>query len=540
MRKKSFRAWAVARWALTGFLILFTVPVLAQTNYLSNGGFESDKTGWAQWELEPNVVISIVNNPASAKEGSKFAQVDFSGSATYVTFNNDINLAASGLSSLANSAPLKFSAWYRANVAGSESGRLATVYDPDGAAHGWSDNGGLAGNQATWVEQSHGLALDSAASVLRVLLNVNESTLAGQPGTVYWDDAKLQIDTSYNYIPNGSFEDDKTSWGQWEPEPIVFITVINEPANAHQGSKFIQMDFAGNALFVTYNNAISIENSGLLALGNGAPLKFSAWYRADVNGPDAVRLATHFRNSDGSEYGWTDNGGIAGDQATWAQQTHTLSLDTSPETLVVLLNVNPSTISGNGTVWWDDARLELNTDKTYITNGGFELGKMGWAQWEPEPKVVVTILDDAAGAKEGSKYAQVHFKGDTTFATWNQDINMAAAGLISLATGTPLYLSAWYRSDVLGDEVGRLYHFYDVNSNPRGFGNEGFAGDRASWSLQVLPFTMDSTASDLRVLLNVDETTITGDGTVWWDDVRLSLTPPEEEPVSTNRNWTLY
>ncbi len=98
---------------------------------------------------------------------------------------------------------------------------------------------------------------------------------------------------------------------------------------------------------------------------------------------------------------------------------------------------------------------------------------------------------------------------------------------------------------VASNEVGRLIHFYDVASNPRGFGNAGMAGDVGAWQQQVLPFFMDSTAQDLRILLNVDETTLTADCTVWWDDVELSLTDPNittptpTPPPSAIRNWTL-
>ncbi len=513
--------------------------------YVTNGGFESDKTGWAQWQPEPEVVATVLSNAGQAREGSKFMEVAFSNTATYVTLVQDVDIAASGLAGLSNGAPLKYSAWYRADVAGNETARLAAVYDPDGAAHGWTDNGGAAGDQPAWTQQSLNMILDNAASVLRLLLNVNETTLAGAAGKVWWDDVKIELDPSYNYLSNPSFEDDKTGWGQWEPEPIVVVSIVEDAGQAHHGSKLAKMDYLGTALYVTMVNDVSVSGSGLAGLPNNSPLKFTAWYKANVAGPDNIRLAAVY-DPDTNPHGWADNGGVAGNQPVWTQQSHSLALDNTATNLRVLLNVSETTVSGDGTVWWDDAKIQVNTERTYLTNGSFENGKLGWQQWSPEPDVVVTVLEDPVGAKDGDKYARGAFAGTTPFATLNQDINMSSAGLVELATGTPLYLTAWYKADVASNEVGRLIHFYDVASNPRGFGNAGMAGDVGAWQQQVLPFFMDSTAQDLRILLNVDETTLTADGTVWWDDVELSLTDPNittptpTPPPSAIRNWTLY
>ena len=183
-----------------------------------------------------------------------------------------------------------------------------------------------------------------------------------------------------NLLANPGFEDGTTNWVQWELSPKVAVTGVNDASQAHAGARCVRVDFTPEASIVSLIQELA--DPAALGVSDGTLLRLSAWHRSSLPRPASkIRLAKVYINNSGgvSVPTWITSPGIAGNRDTWTSQTLEFQHQVDPQMpgLRVLLNADDAA-PGPGTVWWDDARLEV------ADNAASPLIRQ--TQWELSPR----------------------------------------------------------------------------------------------------------------------------------------------------------
>ena len=159
-------------------------------SFMTNGGFETGLTGWAQWPIAGMTIGTTANSPY---EGSNCLQTDYDNTITGGTTNQDLaNIDTWGLSA---GDMLRYSAWVKTGtgVGSTNTDSLIKCFGTNGTPDGatWGVLASAGGVRSSWTQLTGDFKyLGGSYNWLRLYLNVDLGAVG--PATVYWDDAKLE------------------------------------------------------------------------------------------------------------------------------------------------------------------------------------------------------------------------------------------------------------------------------------------------------------------------------------------------------------
>jgi len=169
-----------------------------------------------------------------------------------------------------------------------------------------------------------------------------------------------------------------------------------------------------------------------------------------------------------------------------------------------------------------------NVTANYLDNGGFEnLDGKGppthwYRAWMPDLATNLTMETDKSCAHTGTNSAKISCAGlkELVCNNWAQEIN-------DFPKGARLHLTGWIKThDVQKDDVVICIQCWDKDNQMIGFGttqrNYAFEGTRDWTQVHVDVFVPKETKT-ICVRLS-----LSGKGTVWFDDISLSPEKPSE------------
>lgn len=327
-----------------------------------------------------------------------------------------------------------------------------------------------------------------------------------------------------NGLTNGNFEAGTANWFSF---PASVVPTV-ETTGAQEGSQCGKVVYPGG----TSGAFLQQKIWGAMNI-KGKTLRLSGWVKTSfgAGGTPSVSLGKAVKVANV----WEDLTTMdvrAGEQASWTHLQGTFTLLSGPtvdpgttnntDFLSPRFYADTTGVTGDSTVWWDDAMLvEVTADPSNVlNNGGFELGLDGtWIQ------LGGTMSIAATGAKEGSQCLQV----DVPAGAWGNIVDTYTGPLI--VTGKKLLLSAWVKTNFGAGSNPATYlraHEYDTDGGNLSYGaNDSIVtGPIAAWTQLKVAYTSKGNgalpgAGYTYIGLVNDCSGLTGASQIFWDDVRL-------------------
>ena len=367
----------------------FTVNT-TNPNLVNNGGFETGGlANWTLWQAPANggsLAATVVKNSSQAEEGSYYCDCTWGDTYTAARICNSWNSFGQLYST---PTPFRWTAWVitksvydstspadtvdlMRNILDSKSNTVTGYYNSSYGMMGTSNTWKQLQSDFEWpagTAQELWLCLDAAAS-------------GDGHGECYWDNMVLNplppIDaTTGNLLANGSFESGTSQWMPWTNDAsMVSCSTVNDASGAKDGQNYLKLQ-------ALVNNAPSVEvlqdlyTLGGRGLTSSQTLTLSAWYKADFGATDQVVLAYAYLNLGLSAKNNQINvvATATGSQSTWTQLSAQFPFVADPNYPVMRVFLTTSAsfvpagqkvkpLSGNMTVYYDDASLELSSVTT--------------------------------------------------------------------------------------------------------------------------------------------------------------------------------
>jgi glucosylceramidase len=345
--------------------------------------------------------------------------------------------------------------------------------------------------------------------------------------------------TQASVLSNGGFEDGTwtsessmpTNWWKWG-DASAWSSWKNNSSQAHSGSKFICVGGNNLSQFADFGEDVFNIRAGAIYL-------FDAWVKTESWGSPTAKLKVEFKNKSNVVIRTDQITLFTGQKSTWEKYT----LETAPAPAGVVRANIICEGAGEGSVWFDDiyvipAPVTDGTD--LLVNSGFENGNWtsqtdtpnnwwkwsdswGWAGWQ----------NDSDYARTGSKFISMGGNNYNEFAVFGQDVTGLSAGKIYV-------FSAWVRAESIwwGWPTAELYVEFKNSSNQvlRTDTLNLFAGRNPDWNWYNL-VTDPAPAGTARANFVCYAE---GEGTMWFDDVKVTVYVPEiaknPEPRNNDEN----
>jgi hypothetical protein len=280
--------------------------------------------------------------------------------------------------------------------------------------------------------------------------------------------------TSTNLLTNGGFESGTTAW-YLAPQ----ASIDTNPGDAHTGNTSLQLSatspWQGSAQYV--------------AITAGQTYNFTAWERSTTAG-GMLSLAGYDNNWNrlGPQTDFVFSG-----TGAWTALSGTYL---GPAGAVRMGVVAQS--SGTGTFWFDD--LSLSPTSNLVSNGGFELGSVGW-NLAPQ----ASIDTNPANAHSGNSSLQL-----IATSPWQ-----GSAQYVAITAGQTYNFTAWERSTTAGGMLSLAS--FDSNWNQVGSQVNFVFSATGSWTALTGTYVAPAGAVRVGVMAQSSRT-----GTFWFDDIGLS------------------
>lgn len=470
-----------------GLMLLPQVATHA-ANLLDNGGFESGATGWkiasaaASWvQFDPTIIV----NAAQAREGNNYAQVDWVSGESFLAMVHPIDVVAAGMTV---GSPYTISVWHKAPAIGAGDSVRVNFTNVAAGGSAYTNNAGITGPQSAWTQQVLDFTLPAGQTFNTYEVQVNPSMSA--PGTIYVDAVTLTAPSATdNMVNNPSFELGSTGWTVYSglAGANTPATVNVDPANAQEGSRFAQVNWAAGENFMILYTAIDTAAKGMVP---GNSYAISAWHRtSSIAAGNNVRLVLTNTGSGGSAYLY--NTGISGTQSAWTQQIYEFTLPTGQGAAnTYQLQVNPS-LTVAGTIYVDNISLTApDPNGNLLSNPGFELGSTGWQVYSglAGANTPPTVTVDPVNAREGSRFAEVSINSGESYLLLYRTIDALAKGMVP---GSDYTISMWYRTSPTYSAAQPLQMIFTNTPNTGGFwyNDAGVTGAQTTWTKSEMGIT---------------------------------------------------
>ena len=180
-------------------------------NLMLNGSFEDEMQTWQKWCIPASVIAVSFPSDGTAKDGSKYAKIEFPDTARHLQLIFDITSEDLVSMGVPDGQKMTFSAWYRANIPADCSAWLCKLYNTTtGTESGYEDNGGVLGPQASWTQMSLPFTFvnDPNNPLLRLIMRAGTKDMdgailySGPAGWLNWDDVRLEKQAVPNAATN--------------------------------------------------------------------------------------------------------------------------------------------------------------------------------------------------------------------------------------------------------------------------------------------------------------------------------------------------
>ena len=329
------------------------------------------------------------------------------------------------------------------------------------------------------------------------------------------------IGHAVNLLNNGDFEAGNTNyWQVYNPDSQSLTWgASNSAGAAHSGSWAGCISaFGGTSSLLLIYNPVSVTNYPA-----GTLFKASFWLKTTnltLNNGSGVGSVVSIMNSAGQSVGYFYGAGSFNGTHSYLPIDYCFELPANAATAQIFIQLGSGIASGS--IYFDDFSITplVGGTGSYMTNGSFESGLSGWAQW---PVGGLTMTTTTTLPYTGSNCLQLSMDNTIDFGIAVEDLS--GVDQWGVAPGEKLRYSAWVKtgSGITSSNADALIKCYGNDGVPDGaaYGQVALTtGVISSWRYVWGDFTHLSGYNSLRLYLYVGKGT-TAAGTVYWDDAKL-------------------